>query len=123
MKVSTSADWCWQNDTSCVECLPDTLKVATAGDFLDEDWCQALLAKLLVNAEEVDLGCVESLLADTKSDWYTGDEGDQLARLRSTYTDVPVRKPAWGQECPRKLARIYEVNDEKLTISGMKCCS
>ena len=103
MEISTSADRSWENNTSSVESLVDALEVAATSDLLDEDWCEALGAELLVDAEEVDLSGFKGLLADAQGNGDAGDECNELLGGDGANTDVPVCFPAWGQECPVEL--------------------
>jgi hypothetical protein len=59
--------------------LKCAFNVAAAGDLLDEDGCQSLGPELLVDAEEVDFGAVENLVAYSHLYWDAGDECDELA--------------------------------------------
>lgn len=68
--------------------------VATARDFFDEDRREALGAKLLVDAEEVDLRDLDRLVADAKVSWDTADCSDELARLGCADADMPLLFPA-----------------------------
>ena len=100
MEVSAGGNWGWQDNTSGIEGLIDALEVTTAGDLLDEDWCEALRTELLVDAEKVDLGRLQRLLADTERDWDTGDECDELLGGDGADTNVPVCLPSRREESP-----------------------
>lgn len=65
MEVPTCAYRRWQDYAAGVDGLEDAEQVAATCDFLDENGCEALGAELLVYAEEVDLGCLQHLLADS----------------------------------------------------------
>jgi len=39
VKISAGADWLWQYNSTSVNCLENTKKIASTGDLLDQDWC------------------------------------------------------------------------------------
>lgn len=92
--VAACADGLGEDDAGGVQALPDLVQVADAGDLFDEDWGKALAAELLVDAEEVDFGDGDGLVADSYAHGDGGDEGDELAGLSGADTDVVVLGPA-----------------------------
>ena len=100
MEIPARADRRRQDDACGVQSLPDPQQVAAPRNFFNEDWCEALGAQLLVDAQEVDLGCVEDLLTHAEGDGHAGDEGDELAGFGGADADVPVWAPAGGEESP-----------------------
>lgn len=125
MEISASAHRSWEHNTSSVKSLVNALEVAATSDLLDEDWCEALGAELLVDTEEVDLGGFEGLLADAQGDGDARDEGDELLGGDGADADVPVCFPAWGEECPLESVSETQLSAQKenLTISRKKSSS
>lgn len=80
--------------------MEDPQLIASAGDFLDEDWSEAFGAQFLVDTEEVDFGGSENILPDPKGDGDAGDEGDEFSGFTGADADVPFFSPAGGFEGP-----------------------
>lgn len=98
--ISTCAEGPGEHDTGRVETLPDLVEVAAAGDLLDENWGEALAAELLVDGEKVDFGAQDDLVSDAEVDGDGGDEGDELAGLGSSDTNMVFLLPAWRHHGP-----------------------
>lgn len=92
--VAARADGPGEDDAGRVQTLPDLVQVADTGDFLDENGGQALAAKLLVDAEEVDFGAGDDLVTDSHAHGDGRDEGDELAGLGGADANVVVLGPA-----------------------------
>ena len=59
--ISTRADGLRQHDARSVYSLKNIQRVTPTCDLLDEDWCKPFRTKLLVDAEEIDLGALDNL--------------------------------------------------------------
>ena len=102
MPVAAGGDGGWEDDPRGVCSLPDVLLVDAAGDLPDEHGCQALGSELLVDAEEVDLGHADDVVAGADACRDARDEGDELLGLLGADTDMP------GPEEGRRLERPAE---------------
>lgn len=101
--IPTGAERLRQDDTSGVQTLPDLVQVAAAGDLLDQNGSETLASELLVDGEEVDFGAEDYLVADAEVNGDGGDEGDELAGLRGSDTDMVLFLPAWRHHGPASM--------------------
>jgi len=69
--VATGRNGCGDDDSSSVDSLEDALEMTLPCYFFDEDGCEAFVAELFVDAEEVDFGGVNDVIPDTQSEGYT----------------------------------------------------
>jgi len=76
------------------------LEVGPACDLLDEDGCEALGAKLLVNTEEIDLYQVLGRFVYMDVCRYATDESNQPLCRSDSDANVPERLPSWRLKCP-----------------------
>lgn len=76
MEVSTARYWFRENNTSCVDGLPDLNLVASTSNFFDKDGRQTFATKSFVYTKKVNLGAFDNIFADSKVHRNTGYESD-----------------------------------------------
>lgn len=84
-----------QNNTGRVDGLPDIVQIDPSGDFLDEHGRQSFGPQILVGNEEIDLGRLDRVVADSCFNRNTRDKGNQFLVARLTDTDMPVGHITW----------------------------
>jgi len=104
--------WGWEENSSSVDCLEDTLEVALPGNFSNQDGGESFMTQFLDHAKEVDLAGVDLpstelifeiggsnsgnvLLSHTKCYWDTRDECYKLLVRSNTYTKMPLFEITW----------------------------
>ena len=85
-----------EHNATRVNGLPCPLQVDPAGDFLDQDGSEPLASQFLVDAEEVDLGAVNDVIAHAHLGWDGRDEGAE--GVSAADADVPLFLPPWRQQ-------------------------
>lgn len=95
MVVPTRANWSGKDDTSGIDSIPYLLQVASSSNLFDKYRRQTLRPEFLVDAEEVDFGTFDFIVADSEGSGNSRNKGDQLSRRSDSHTDVPLLKPAW----------------------------
>lgn len=78
MEVSTRADRFGEDDTSCVDGLENTKKVASPRDLLNKNGCQTFGPQFLVDAQEIYFGAVQNLGPHTKRNRNARNERDEF---------------------------------------------
>ena len=78
MEVAARTDRFRQHYSGCIDSLEDLEDVASSGDFFDKDRCETFVPKLLMDAQEVDLGAMKDLRSYAEFDWNAGYERYQL---------------------------------------------
>lgn len=73
--VAAHGNWFWNNDSSSEGGLEDSCDVYTSGNLPDEHWSHTSRTEILVNAQEVDLHHVHSLVVHADGLWDSSDEG------------------------------------------------
>lgn len=68
MEISTRADGLGKDNSTRIYGLEDAKRITSSGDLLDEDRGKPLGAKLLVDAQEIDLSTLEDVAPYAKSD-------------------------------------------------------
>lgn len=84
--VGGFCDWGWDDDTSCVDGLPDVASIDTSGNFLNQSWSQSLGPKVLMNTQKVYFSHQLLLTVHIHVHWNTRDESEQLVFLSSSDT-------------------------------------
>lgn len=100
MKVCRSAYWSRNNNTSSINCLPNSSQVYSASDFSDQLRSKLLLSKLLGNTEEVDLGKLNVSFLDFALDWGTCNKCEKLFAICGSYTEMPFFGVARDKQSP-----------------------
>ena len=92
MIIPTLSEWTWEQTSTCVNSLEDSLRIDPSSHFLDKNWRHSLSPEFLVNTQEVDLSHFAFLLSGLHSDRDSGDEAKKLVLLSSSDSYKPIRE-------------------------------
>ncbi len=96
--VPAGADGPREHNAARVNGLPRPFQVDPPGDLLDQDGSEPLASQLLVDAEEVDLGTADDVVAHAHLGWDGRDKGAE--GVSTANADVPLFLPPWRQQRP-----------------------
>jgi len=109
MPVGRTGDRCWDQRTSSVNGLPDVAAVDTACNLFDKDGGEALRTKVLMHAEEVDLGAHNFATIEHHLHGDACNHAEQTALFASANTNKPSRVTVGREERPSKeVLRVVE---------------